>query len=187
MSGALDAVGADIAVHVMGQHCFVDTALLADMLGFMGEKAPGSYRCRMPSRPISRARSTRRALLDDVATAIAALPDDRAIHYARYAAFVSSTAKSSRALTYEQVPHYDRDYLLKVREIAQRDIRRRPHACGCRRGQQDFQPVVRKLRIRAAQFGTTDRVLDIACGDGYGCRICAECRAVLGMDINEAA
>ena len=26
--GALDAAGADIAVHVMGQHCFVDTVLL---------------------------------------------------------------------------------------------------------------------------------------------------------------
>ena len=27
-TGALDAEGADIAVHVMGQHCFIDTGLL---------------------------------------------------------------------------------------------------------------------------------------------------------------
>ena len=35
-SGALDAAGADIAVHVMGQHCFVDTALLARHAGLHG-------------------------------------------------------------------------------------------------------------------------------------------------------
>ena len=34
-AGALDAVGADLAVHVMGQHCFIDTGLLADMLAFL--------------------------------------------------------------------------------------------------------------------------------------------------------
>ena len=38
---ALDAVGADACVHVMGQHCFADTALLSDMLAFLRAQGAG--------------------------------------------------------------------------------------------------------------------------------------------------
>lgn len=57
-SGALDAVKADVAVHVMGQHCFIDTGLLADMLAFLD--ASGANFVSLPDAftPTSPARST---------------------------------------------------------------------------------------------------------------------------------
>ena len=93
--GALDAEGADIAMHVMGQHCFVDTGAAGARCWLSWQKpAPISSRCRMPSRPISRAKSIRRALLDEVGAAIAGLPEDRAIHFARYAAFIETAPRT---------------------------------------------------------------------------------------------
>jgi len=47
-------------------------------------------------------------------------------------------------------------------------------------------PLFESYEFARSQFGAKDRVLDIACGDGYGCRILAEnVGAVLGVDINQ--
>jgi len=46
-------------------------------------------------------------------------------------------------------------------------------------------PLFESYQFATSQFGAKDRVLDIACGDGYGCRILAgQVGQVLGMDIN---
>ena len=47
-------------------------------------------------------------------------------------------------------------------------------------------PLFESYEFARSQFGANDQVLDIACGDGYGCRILSDqCRQVLGIDINE--
>jgi ubiquinone/menaquinone biosynthesis C-methylase UbiE len=47
-------------------------------------------------------------------------------------------------------------------------------------------PLFESYEFARGQFGGSDHVLDIACGDGYGCRILAEqVGKVLGVDINQ--
>jgi len=118
VKGALDAAGADIAVHVMGQHCFVDTALLSDMLAFLHETGANFVSLPDAFTPYFAGKVYTRALLDDVGGAIEALPEDRAIHFARYAAFVEMHRDRFKAKVYEKLPQYSQDYLLKVRDMA---------------------------------------------------------------------
>jgi ubiquinone/menaquinone biosynthesis C-methylase UbiE/spore coat polysaccharide biosynthesis protein SpsF (cytidylyltransferase family) len=186
-AGALDAVGGDVAVHVMGQHCFVDTALLADMLAFMREKQAKFVSLPDAFTPYFAGKIYTRALLDEVATAIAALPDDRAVHFARYAGFIESHRETFGALVYEQVPHYDRDYLLKVRELAQQIFADDRMHVDAGEASKISNPLFESYEFARNHFNAGDRVLDIACGDGYGCRILSEqVGQVLGIDINEA-
>ena len=185
--GALDAVGADIAVHVMGQHCFVDTALLGDMLDFMREKRAKFVSLPDAFTPYFAGKIYTRALLDEVAAAIEALPGDREVHFARYSSFIEHHREKFDALIYEKVPQYDRDYLLKVRDIA-RDIFSddRMHV-DASAASKISNPLFESYEFARNQFGAGDRVLDIACGDGYGCRILSGAVGdVLGIDINES-
>ena len=184
--GALDAVGADIAVHVMGQHCFVDTALLANMLNFMSETRAKFVSLPDAFTPYFAGKVYTRALLDEVAAAIGALPEDRAIHFARYAGFIEQHRARFDALVYEQVPHYDRDYLLKVRDMAREIFSDDRMHVDATQASKISNPLFESYEFARNQFGANDRVLDIACGDGYGCRIMAKhVGAVLGVDINE--
>jgi 2-polyprenyl-3-methyl-5-hydroxy-6-metoxy-1,4-benzoquinol methylase/spore coat polysaccharide biosynthesis protein SpsF (cytidylyltransferase family) len=187
MTGALDAMGADIAVHVMGQHCFVDTALLADMLGFMREKNARFVSLPDAFTPYFAGKIYTRALLDDVAATIAALPDDRAVHLARYAGFIESHRGKFDALVYENVPQYDRAYLLKVRELAEQIFADDRMHVDAGEASKVSNPLFESYEFARAQFGAGDHVVDIACGDGYGCRILsAQVGQVLGIDINES-
>jgi spore coat polysaccharide biosynthesis protein SpsF (cytidylyltransferase family) len=186
MRGALDAVGADIAVHVMGQHCFVDTALLADMLNFMQGRGANFVSLPDAFTPYFAGKVYRRALLDEVAIAIDALPEDRAVHFARYSGFIEQRREKFSALVYEQVPHYDRDYLLKVRDMAREIFSDDRMHVDASQASKISNPLFESYEFARGQFDANDRVLDIACGDGYGCRIMADhVGAVLGVDINE--
>lgn len=187
MTGALDKIGGEIAVHVMGQHCFVDTALLADMLGFMREKNARFVSLPDAFTPYFAGKIYTRALLDDVAAAIAALPDDRAVHLARYAGFIESHRGKFDAMVYEDVPQYDRAYLLKVRELAEQIFADDRMHVDAGEASKISNPLFESYEFARAQFGAGDHVVDIACGDGYGCRILsAQVRQVLGVDINES-
>ena len=110
--------GADTVIHVMGQHCFIDTALLAEMLTFLEET--GAHFVSLPDAfsPYLAGKVYRRALLDDVAGAIAALPQDREAHFARFISFIECNPRRFGALVYEHLPEYDRDFLMKVCEVA---------------------------------------------------------------------
>jgi spore coat polysaccharide biosynthesis protein SpsF (cytidylyltransferase family) len=186
-TGALDAMGADIAVHVMGQHCFVDTALLADMLAFMAERQAKFVSLPDAFTPYFAGKVYTRTLLDEVAAAIGALPNDRAVHFARYAGFIESHREQFHALIYEQVPHYDRDYLLKIRDQAQQIFADDRMHVDAGEASQISNPLFESYEFARGQFGKEDKVLDIACGDGYGCRILAgQAGQVLGIDINES-
>jgi spore coat polysaccharide biosynthesis protein SpsF (cytidylyltransferase family) len=186
VTGALDAAGADVALHVMGQHCFVDTALLADMLGFMREKTAQFVSLPDAFTPYFAGKIYTRALLDQVGAAIAALPDDHAIHYARYAAFIEHHREKFRALVYEKVPYYDRDYLLKVRELAQQIFADDRMHVNAGEASKVSNPLFESYEFARGRFSAGDKVLDIACGDGYGCRIMSDhVGQVLGIDINE--
>lgn len=185
-AGALDAAQAQIAVHVMGQHCFVDTALLADMLDFMREKQAKFVSLPDAFTPYFAGKIYSRALLDEVRAAIEALPGGREVHFARYAGFIEHHREKFSALVYEKVPQYDRAYLLKVRDIA-RDIFTddRLHVDAAAASKVS-NPLFESYEFARNRFGASDRVLDIACGDGYGCRILGDhVGQVLGIDINQ--
>ncbi|HKB96170.1 MAG TPA: methyltransferase domain-containing protein [Rhizomicrobium sp.] len=185
-TGALDKAGADVAVHVMGQHCFVDTALLAKMLDFMRENQARFVSLPDAFTPYFAGKIYTRALLDEVGVAIRALAEDQAIHFARYPAFIEQHRTRFNALVYEQVPQYDRDYLLKVRDMAREIFSDDRMHVDASEASKISNPLFESYEFACNQFGTRDRVLDIACGDGYGCRIMADhVGAVLGVDINQ--
>jgi len=172
-------------VHVMGQHCFIDTALLSDMLAFLDEGRASFVSLPDAFTPYFAGKVYRRALLDEVGAAIAALPADHAIHYARYAAFIELHREKFNAKVFEKLPLYSPDYLRKVRDLA-RDIFSddRMHV-DASQASTISNPLFESYEFARGQFGAKDRVLDIACGDGYGCRILAsQAGQVLGVDIN---
>lgn len=177
---------ADTVIHVMGQHCFIDTRLLGEMLAFLDETGANFVSLPDAFTPYFAGKLYRRALLDEVATAIAALPADREIHFARFASFIESDRPRFGARIYEKLPQYDRDFLIKVREAAKEifaDDRMHVDAGGA---STVSNPLFESYEFARGQFGDKDRVLDIACGDGYGCRILAEqVGKVLGVDINQ--
>jgi spore coat polysaccharide biosynthesis protein SpsF (cytidylyltransferase family) len=185
-TGALDMAGADIAVHVMGQHCFVDTALLGEMLDYMRENQAKFVSLPDAFTPYFAGKIYTRALLDEVGLAIRALAEDQAIHFARYPAFIEQHRARFKALVYEQVPQYDRDYLLKVRDMAREIFNDDRMHVDASEASTVSNPLFESYEFARNQFGVQDRVLDIACGDGYGCRIMAgHVGAVLGVDINQ--
>ena len=186
MTGALDKIGGEIAVHVMGQHCFVDTELLSDMLDFLHRQNAQFVSLPDAFTPYFAGKIYTRALLDQVAAAIAALPDDKAIHYARYAAFIEHRRDQFRALVYEKLPDYDREYLLKVRELAQQIFADDRMHVDAGEASKISNPLFESYEFARSQFGANDHVLDVACGDGYGCRILSlNVGQVIGIDINE--
>jgi spore coat polysaccharide biosynthesis protein SpsF (cytidylyltransferase family)/2-polyprenyl-3-methyl-5-hydroxy-6-metoxy-1,4-benzoquinol methylase len=184
--GALDAEGAETVIHVMGQHCFIDVKLLGEMLAFLDETGTNFVSLPDAFTPYFAGKVYRRTLLDDVGAAIAALPKDRDIHFARFAAFIETHRDRFGARVYEDLPRYDRDFLLTVREAAREifaDDRMHVDAAAA---SQISNPLFESYEFARGQFGGADRVLDIACGDGYGCRILAErVGKVLGVDINQ--
>lgn len=184
-SGALDAVGADIAVHVMGQHCFIDASLLADMLAFLHESGASFVSLPDAFTPYFAGKIYTRALLDDVAAAIATEPDE-AMNFARYVAFVEHRRERFGARVYEKLPEYDRDFLLNVREMAREIFADDRMHVDAGTASTVSNALFESYEFARGQFGASDHVLDIACGDGYGCRIMApQVGRVLGVDINQ--
>ena len=185
-AGALDAAGADIAVHVMGQHCFIDTSLLADMLAFLHDSGASFVSLPDAFTPYFAGKIYTRALLDVVAAAILAEPDDQAMNLARYVAFIEHHRERFSARVYEKLPEYDRDYLLKVRETAREIFADDRMHVDAGAASTVSNALFESYEFARGQFGAGDHVLDIACGDGYGCRIMApRVGRVLGVDINQ--
>jgi 2-polyprenyl-3-methyl-5-hydroxy-6-metoxy-1,4-benzoquinol methylase len=182
-AAALD--GADTVIHVMGQHCFIDTALLGQMLAFLNETGANFVSLPDNFTPYFAGKVYRRALLDQVATAIAALPGERDVHFARFFSFIESHRSRFGALVYENLPQYDRAFLLKVRDAAREIFADDRMHVDAGVASNVSNPLFESYEFARGQFGGGDHVLDIACGDGYGCRILAEhVGKVLGVDIN---
>jgi 2-polyprenyl-3-methyl-5-hydroxy-6-metoxy-1,4-benzoquinol methylase len=184
-TAALDGVGAGIAIHVMGQHCFIDTKLLGEMLDFL--HGTGANFVSLPDAftPYFAGKVYRRAVLDEAAAAIAALPDNHAVHYARIAGFIESNRGNFNARVYEKLPQYDREYLLKVREAALEIFADDRGRVDVKEAATVVTGLLESYQFALNQFGAGDKILDIACGDGYGCRIMADrVKRVRGVDIN---
>ena len=89
-------------------------------------------------------------------------------------------------MIYEKVPQYDREYLLKVRDMAREIFSDDRMHVDAAQASKVSNPLFESYEFARGQFDAGDRVLDIACGDGYGCRILADqVGQVLGVDINE--
>ena len=185
--GALDEVGADTAIHVMGQHCFVDTDLLRRMLGFLRGHSANYVSLPDAFTPYFAGKIYTRAVLDQVKAAIAVLPGERDIHLARFAAFIEHHRAQFGALVYEKIPQYDREYLLRVRETARAIFSDDRMHVDAGEASKISNPLFESYELASSRFGRQDRVIDIACGDGYGCRIMSEhAGEVMGIDINAA-
>lgn len=185
-TAALDSAGADIAVHVMGQHCFIDIQLLGDMLGFLQETGANFVSLPDAFTPYFAGKIYRRGLLDQVAVVLAALPEGRDIHAARFVSFIEHRRAAFGARIYEKVPDYGPDFLMQVRAAARELFADDRMHVDAGAASLISNPLFESYEFARKQFGATDRVLDIACGDGYGCRILAEeAGEVLGMDINQ--
>ena len=117
-AAAMDSVGAQTAIHVLGHHCFIDVALLGEMLAFLQDTGAGFVSLPDAFTPYLAGKVYRRAVLDQVADAIAARNDDRELHSHRFVSLIESDCPRFGALTYENLPHYDGDFLLKVHEAA---------------------------------------------------------------------
>lgn len=183
---ALDAVHADIAIHVMGQHCFIDAPLLHDMLEYLGTSGANFVSLPDAFTPYFAGKIYKRSLLADVLAAIAALPEDQAINFARFPSFIESHRARFGAYIYEQTPQYDREYLLKIRELARQIFADDRMHVDESQASRVSNPLFESYQFALDQFGAKDDVLDIACGDGYGCRILApKVHQVLGVDINQ--
>jgi spore coat polysaccharide biosynthesis protein SpsF (cytidylyltransferase family)/ubiquinone/menaquinone biosynthesis C-methylase UbiE len=184
-AGALDAEGADVAVHVMGQHCFIDSALLSEMVQFLATQAADYVSLPDDFTPYFAGKVYRNVLLDKVASAIALLPAENNIHLARFAAFIEHHRDQFRAVIYSKVPQYDREYLLRVRDMARAIFSDDRMHVDASNASKVSNPLFESYEFAATKFGPADRVIDIACGDGYGCRILsASAGEVLGIDIN---
>jgi spore coat polysaccharide biosynthesis protein SpsF (cytidylyltransferase family) len=184
-TGALDALGADAAVHVMGQHCFIDIGLLADMLAFL--KSSGASFVSLPDAftPYFAGKIYTRALLNEVKAAIVAQTDDQAMNLARFVAFIEHRRDRFGARIHENTPQYEREFLLKVREAAKEIFADDRMHVDAGAASTVSNALFESYEFAGAQFGADDSVLDIACGDGYGCRILApRVGQVLGVDIN---
>jgi spore coat polysaccharide biosynthesis protein SpsF (cytidylyltransferase family) len=185
-TAALDVLKADTVIHVMGQHCFIDTGLLADMLAFLGESGARFVSLPDAFTPYFAGKIYTRSLLTDVAAAISAMPDDQAMNFARHPAFIEHNRERFDARIYEKVPQYDRQFLLKVREMAREIFADDRMHVDTSAASAVSNALFESYEFARNQFGGSDHVLDIACGDGYGCRIMApEVDWVLGVDINQ--
>jgi ubiquinone/menaquinone biosynthesis C-methylase UbiE len=128
----------------------------------------------------------RRPLLDKVAAAIEALGAGGGIHLARFAAFIEHHRGQFNALIHDKVPQYDREYLLKVRDTARAIFSDDRMHVDESKASKISNPLFESYEFAATKFGSGDKVVDIACGDGYGCRILsASAGEVLGIDIND--
>ena len=169
----------------MGQHCFIDSALLSEMVQFLATQAADYVSLPDDFTPYFAGKVYRRVLVEKVASTIALLPADNSIHLARFTAFIEHHRDQFRAMVYSKVPQYDREYLLKVRDTARAIFSDDRMHVDASNASKVSNPLFESYEFGASKFGQADKVIDIACGDGYGCRILsAGVGEVLGIDIN---
>lgn len=183
--GAVDLVGGDIAVHVMGQHCFVDTELLRNMLEKMQEEDAQYISMPDSFTPYFAGKIFTRALLDTVHTAIQELPAGREIQYARFFSFIENNREQFGATVFTEIPQYSSEYLQGVRKSAEEIFRvDRLHVVR-EKASKVSNPLMESYEFASKILKPSDVLLDIACGDGFGSRYLSSyvSRAV-GADIN---
>jgi spore coat polysaccharide biosynthesis protein SpsF (cytidylyltransferase family)/ubiquinone/menaquinone biosynthesis C-methylase UbiE len=184
---AVDSVGGDIAVHVMGQHCFIDPALLSRMLVYL--EGGGANYISMPDdfTPDFSGKIYRRPLLESAREKARLDPETEAINSARFQAFIENNRDFFGALIFPDMPQYDTGYLMEIRKKARQIFSDERMHVDPAKASSVSNPLFESYELAAKLFKRQDAVLDIACGDGYGCRIIAPyVSRVIGMDIDAA-
>ncbi len=183
--GAIDHVGGRVAIHVMGQHCFVDTALLRKMLGQMRKE--GAEYISMPDSftPFFAGKAFTRVLLDAVHAAIEKLPEGWDIQYARFFSFIENHREQFKAAICTDVPRYSEEYLLGVREAAKEIFTLDRQDMVDEKASKVSNSILDVYTFASRFLKPADVVLDIACGDGFGSRcLIPHVSRVIGADIN---
>ena len=183
--GALDLVDGDVAVHVMGQYCFVDTVLLQKMFQKMHEKNAKYISMPNSFAPHFAGKIFTRALLNTVHRAIQKLPTRREVQYARFFSFIESNRKQFRAMVFTEIQQYSKEYLLNVRKTAEQIFTVDRQDMVYEKASTVSNPMMEGYEFASQFLKPSDLLLDIACGDGFGSRYLSSYVAhVIGADIN---
>lgn len=184
---AIDSVHGDIVMHVMGQHCFIDPILLEKMFEKLHSTKSAYVSLPDDFTPYFAGKIYNRILLEQVEDEINKLPASRReTSNARFFAFIESNRKKFNATVFNDLPAYSKEYLEKVRKTA-RDIfvDDRLHVTP-EEVSKISNPLFESYEFAVKRMGSSDVVLDVACGDGFGCSIISPHVAkVVGLDINK--
>jgi spore coat polysaccharide biosynthesis protein SpsF (cytidylyltransferase family) len=183
---AIEVTGADEVIHVMGQHCFTDADLLANMLAFLHQS--NAHYVSMPDdfSPDFAGKIYERKLLDHVAKAIDSYPaEDRPARLARFCSYIESEGDWFRALVYPHSPAYTDEFRNNVRALAAGIFKDERISVDETNASSISNPISESYEIAAAEIEPADHVLDIACGNGHGSRIlAAKARCVTAVDLD---
>lgn len=185
--GAIDSINGNIIVHVMGQHCFIDPILLKRMTELF--RSTKSYYISLPDdfTPYFAGKIYNRSLLEQVESEINKLSiSQREIPSARFFAFIENNRKKFNTAIFNNLPNYSKEYLEKVRKTA-RDIfvDDRLHVT-LEEASKISNPLFESYEFAIKFMKPSSVVLDVACGDGFGCRIMSpHVIKMIGLDINK--
>jgi spore coat polysaccharide biosynthesis protein SpsF (cytidylyltransferase family) len=182
--GAIDSVGGEEVVHVMGQHCFIDIALLGQMLRYMRVNKYDYVSMPDSFTPYFSGKVYTRYMLNTIDTVLHSV-EDSAIHRARFAAFVESNRERFNTGTFMELPHYSDESLLEMRKAAEEMFADDRLHVSLENASTVSSPLLESYDFSKTYMKSDDNVLDIACGDGFGCRrIFSAVSHVTGIDIN---
>ena len=184
---AVDLVHGNIIIHVMGQHCFIDVVLLRKMVGLL--HSTGSDYVSLPDdfTPYFAGKIYNSNLLEQVENEINLLTSSqREISCARFFAFVENNRTKFNTTIFNDLPEYSKEYLEKVREMAYNIfVDDRMHVTP-QEASVISSPLFESYEFATKSMRPSSVVLDIACGDGFGCKIMSPHVAkVVGLDINK--
>jgi ubiquinone/menaquinone biosynthesis C-methylase UbiE len=185
--GAIDSIFGNIVVHVMGQHCFVDPVLLEKMIEKLHSTKSAYVSLPDDFTPYFAGKIYERLLLDQVNNEInKLLISKRSVPNARFFSFIESNRGKFNTTVFNDLPNYSKEYLKKVRRIAREIfIDDRLHITQ-KNISKVSNPLIESYEFAKKQMKLSSVVLDVACGDGFGCRIISpQVLKVIGLDINK--
>lgn len=184
---AIDLVQGDIVIHVMGQHCFIDTVLLENMTNSLLSTKSDYISLPDDFTPYFAGKIYNRNFLNKVEVEIKKLSiTQRKIFNARFFSFIESNRKKFNVTIFSHLPIYTRAYLEKVRKTARNIFVDDRLKVFPKKVNSISNPLYESYKFAMKQITSFDTVLDLGCGDGFGCRIISpHASKVIGLDINK--
>jgi len=187
--GAMELVGGEVLAKVIGQQYFIDCDLLESMVAWLMTNeldyvhAPDGFDVHLWGE-IATLDALRR-----VETELSKCSEKEKVAWrTRPLSFVRMHKDRFKTGIYEAVPLYPDAKLLQMREVAkniyteERTEHGEPHRAAV------GNVIMARYRLAQRYVGAEDRVLDIACGLGYGSALLAEKAAyVIGADYSSEA
>lgn len=183
---AVDAIDAAEVIHVMGQHCFIDTELLGCMARYCRERHAYYVSMADDFPPDFTGKIYHRDLLSHVEKTINCQPlNERPQFRARFCSFIESERTWFNAKIYPLPPNYSPAFLAEVRSRASQIFKTDHISVHETKASKVSNPISESYEIAAAEIQPTDHVIDIGCGNGHGSRLLArKAKAVTAIDLD---